>query len=41
MPHFKYVVVTAPAAGQEDAYNDWYDNRHLNDVLAVEEFVAA
>jgi len=41
MPHFKYVVFTAPAAGQDDAYNDWYDNHHLAEVLEVEGFVAA
>jgi hypothetical protein len=41
MSHFKYVVFTAPAAGQEDAYNDWYDNHHLAEVLQVEGFVAA
>ena len=41
MPHFKYVVFTEPAAGQEDAYNEWYTNQHLADVLKVEGFVAA
>jgi hypothetical protein len=41
MPHFKYVVFTAPAAGQDDAYNDWYDNHHLAEVLEVDGFVAA
>ena len=41
MAHFKYVVFTEPKAGQDDAYNDWYDNHHLGDVLKVEGFVAA
>jgi hypothetical protein len=41
MPHFKYIVFTEPKAGQEDAYNDWYDNVHLAEVIAVEGFVAA
>jgi hypothetical protein len=41
MPHFKYVVFTEPLPGQDDAYNDWYDNHHLTDVLAVDGFVAA
>jgi hypothetical protein len=41
MPHFKYVVFTEPVAGREDEYNDWYTNRHLSEVLAVDGFVAA
>jgi hypothetical protein len=41
MAHFKYVVFTEPKPGQEQAYNDWYDNEHLADVIAVEGFVAA
>lgn len=38
---YVYVVRSAPAAGQESAYNDWYTNVHLPDVLAVPGFVAA
>ncbi len=41
MTQFKYIVFTQPKPGQEEAYNDWYDNHHLADVLAVEGFVAA
>ena len=41
MPHFKYVVFTEPKPGQDDAYNDWYDNVHLAEVIAVDGFVAA
>jgi len=41
MPRFDYVVFTEPVAGKEDAYNDWYTNEHLSDVLKVEGFVAA
>jgi hypothetical protein len=41
MPRFKYVVFTAPASGQDDAHNDWYDNHHLAEVLEVDGFVAA
>ena len=41
MPHSKYIVFTEPKAGQDDAYNDWYDNIHLAEVIAVEGFVAA
>jgi len=36
-----FMVLTDPVAGQEDAYNDWYDQRHLADVLAVDGFVSA
>ena len=41
MPHFKYVVFTEPKPGQDDAYNDWYDNAHLAEVVAIDGFVAA
>jgi len=36
-----FMVLTDPVEGQDDAYNDWYDNRHLADVLAVDGFVSA
>ena len=36
-----FMVLTDPVAGQEGAYNDWYDNRHLADVLDVDGFVSA
>jgi hypothetical protein len=26
-------------AGREDEYHDWYDNRHMDDVLAIPGFV--
>jgi len=35
------IVVTNPAPGQEDEFNRWYSNRHLDDVLRVPGFVAA
>lgn len=35
MPRYLFVVYTNPAPGREAEYNDWYDNRHLGDVLAV------
>jgi hypothetical protein len=41
MPSFKYVVFSNPVPGKEDAYNDWYSNQHLDDVLKVDGFVAA
>ena len=36
-----FMVLSDPVEGQEAAYNDWYDNRHLADVLAVDGFVSA
>jgi hypothetical protein len=35
------VVLTNAVPGGEDAYNDWYSNRHLQDVLAVPGVVSA
>ena len=36
-----FVVLTNAAPGKEDAYNDWYTNRHIPDVLAIPGIVAA
>ena len=36
-----FMVLSNPVDGQDDAYNDWYDNRHLADVLDVDGFVSA
>lgn len=30
-----FVVFTNPVEGDEDAYNDWYTNTHLPDVLKI------
>jgi hypothetical protein len=35
------LVFTNPVAGQDDAFNEWYDSRHLVDVLNVPGVVAA
>jgi hypothetical protein len=35
------LALTNPVEGSEDEYNDWYDNRHLADVLQIPGFVAA
>jgi hypothetical protein len=36
------VVQSAPVdAAREDAYNDWYDNTHIPELLAVPGFVSA
>ncbi|MEQ8719131.1 MAG: DUF4286 family protein [Acidimicrobiales bacterium] len=31
----RLLVFSNPVAGREDEFNDWYDNRHLHDVVAV------
>ena len=36
-----FIVFSEAQPGREDEYNDWYDNRHLPDVLAVPGFVGA
>jgi len=41
MAKYKYVVLTNPTEEREAEYNDWYDNQHLSDVLAVPGFIAA
>lgn len=30
------LVFSNPFTGRDDEYNDWYDNRHVHDVVAVE-----
>lgn len=38
---FRYLVLTNAASGEDEAFNAWYDGRHLDDVLAIPGFVAA
>jgi hypothetical protein len=35
------VVFSSPTEGAEDAYNDWYTNDHLAEVVEIPGFVAA
>ncbi|MGE0487016.1 MAG: hypothetical protein AB7Q81_22890 [Gammaproteobacteria bacterium] len=35
------MVLTNPVPGQEEAFNDWYSNVHIQEVVAVPGFVAA
>lgn len=35
------LVFSNPASGREDEFNEWYDNRHLDDVLDVPGVTAA
>jgi hypothetical protein len=35
------IVFTRPVEGREDEYNDWYDNTHLSEFLALPGVVSA
>ena len=35
------VVMTNPTDGNEDEYNDWYSDVHLDEVVDIPEFVSA
>jgi hypothetical protein len=39
--HYTFVVLTNAVEGKDEEFNDWYNNRHLPDILATEGFVAA
>jgi hypothetical protein len=41
MPKGVMVVHAAPADGRDDAFNDWYDDVHLVDVLKLAGFTSA
>ena len=41
MSRHLFVVLTAPTPGMEDEFNDWYTNRHLSDVLKLEDYKSA
>lgn len=41
MARYTFVVLTDAVEGQEDEFNDWYNNRHLGDVVNIEGFVSA
>jgi len=41
MTRFIFVVYSSPAEGRDMDYNDWYANRHLNDLLAIPGVVSA
>lgn len=36
-----FIVYTNAMPGEDDSFNDWYDNRHIDDVLAIPGVVAA
>jgi hypothetical protein len=35
VPQYRLLVATNPLPGRDDEYNDWYSNRHLDEVLRV------
>ena len=35
------MVLSNPVEGQDEAYNDWYTNTHLDEVISIPGFVAA
>jgi hypothetical protein len=41
MPKYKLVVFTTPVPGRDQDYNDWYQNIHLRDLLAIDGFKSA
>lgn len=41
MSIYTYVVLSNPLDGQDDAFNDWYTNRHIVDVLAIPGVISA
>jgi hypothetical protein len=41
MARYEVVVMSNPVEGQENEYNQWYDEQHLKDVLAVDGVVSA
>lgn len=36
-----FVVLTNPVDGREEEYNEWYSNKHLAEVVALEGFATA
>jgi hypothetical protein len=40
MNRYVMMVLTNPVAGQDDAYNEWYDVEHVPDVVKVDGFVS-
>jgi hypothetical protein len=36
MPRYKLVVMTRPVDGREKEFNDWYQDVHLRDLVAVD-----
>lgn len=41
MPLYKMLVLSRPTEGNEDEYNDWYQNTHLKQIVSIPGFVRA
>ncbi|MET0378315.1 MAG: hypothetical protein ABW049_04910 [Spongiibacteraceae bacterium] len=41
MSTYKFLVFSNPQSGREDEYNEWYEKRHLPDLLKIPGVVAA
>jgi hypothetical protein len=41
MAIYRLIAFTDPVAGRDQEYNDWYNNVHLPDVVAIPGFVSA
>lgn len=41
MRRFKMLVFSEPFEGKDDAFNDWYTGRHLEDICGLDGFTAA
>lgn len=41
MAKYLFLVFTTPQPGQDDEYNSWYNDQHLDDVLQAKGFTAA
>lgn len=41
MARYKLIVLSNPHPGQEQDYNDWYSQQHLQDVTAVPGYLSA
>jgi hypothetical protein len=41
MARYKMVALSSPIEGKEDAYNAWYQNVHMPEVVAMKEVLSA
>ena len=41
MARYKMLVLSRPIAGKDAEYNDWYQNTHLQQIVALPGFVSA
>jgi hypothetical protein len=41
MPRYQLTLFSDAVPGEEDRFNDWYDNQHLHDVLKVPGMISA